>query len=282
MCKKKCPICRSVCHIDPISHSHNLNIENCVKLLFPKEYERRHEEIVKEKSIVDRTIPVFIMNDIKFPKQTLGLHLFEQRYKHMMNRCVSGTRHFAYLSPIMNDNNNGRYQPYTNDIALLIYIIDCQFFADGRCLMEGVCVKRILILDAWIEKGTQGLWYCKYEDYNDVITMSNTNTIMMNNNHNEMLELLELFVEHTYNHKNVKQIENECIEKIILNKKNFDNISEWTFYITSLIILILNKKKNNDITLNWIKEMYKTKNIHQRIQNCYQILKKNEKSWRIL
>merc|ERR1740123_2167987 len=85
----------------------------------------------------------------------------------MIQRAISSGNRFAYCSTVMN-SNGARYQPYEKDVVCLVRIKECQFLPDSRCLMEGVVERRIAVASSWVEKGTQGLWYVKYADFEDV------------------------------------------------------------------------------------------------------------------
>ena len=61
-------------------------------------YAERLLEHEREKSKWDcTTMPVFFYGEPLFPGGNLSLHLFEPRYKLMMQRIVSTSRSFAYV-----------------------------------------------------------------------------------------------------------------------------------------------------------------------------------------
>ena len=191
----------------------------------------------------------------------------------MINRAISSGNKFAYLCKTMNNNGSG-YHPVVDDIACLIRIEECQFFPDGRCLMQGLVEKRIIVTSTWIEKGTQGLWYVKYDDYKDDIDES---IISHNSIDEDYIEVINKFVNHYYNGPNqiIQAIEKECGERVILSDTNID---KWSFWICSLIYIIVGKNLNG-VSLSWIKHQLHTKNTLQRIQSCYDILKSPSLEW---
>mmetsp|Transcript_58343 Transcript_58343/g.52553 ORF Transcript_58343/g.52553 Transcript_58343/m.52553 type:complete len:489 (-) Transcript_58343:323-1789(-) len=277
-CDKKCPLCKAVCpHIDPYLHSQNITINNCVKrITSPSRYNHRVSQLNKEKENLRKNIPVFILNMVRYPGMKLQLHLFEPRYLHMINRAISSGNKFAYLCKTMNNNGSG-YHPVVDDVACLIRIQECQFLPDGRCLMQGIVEKRIKVTSTWIEKGTQGLWFIKYNDYkddhNDDDTIGNDHTSI----DQDYIDTINKFVDHYYNGPNqiIQAIENECGQRIILNDTNID---KWSFWICSLIYIIIGKNLNG-VSLSWIKHQLHTKNTLQRIQSCYDILKSPSHEW---
>ncbi|KAJ1477065.1 hypothetical protein T484DRAFT_1631734 [Baffinella frigidus] len=94
---KKCPSCRSVCHIQPETHAENIALASVARTCFPKTYELRQAEVAAEKEQWDTILPIFYYTDTLFPSSPLTLHLFEPRYKVMMRRIVEASRKFAYL-----------------------------------------------------------------------------------------------------------------------------------------------------------------------------------------
>eukprot|EP01083_Nonionella_stella_P043878 118396_1 len=270
-CAKKCPLCKRVCHIDASHHQQNIVLNNCIKTLISKEqYTKRLKALQLEKDKLSNNIPIFILNMVRYPGMLLHLHLFEPRYKHMMNRAISSGNMFAYLCKPMNTSNGNDNRPYEGDTALLVDIKDCQFFPDGRCLMAGLCTTRILVEQTWVEDGTQGLWYIKYKDIKD--------DNIANDNQNEMDDVLEqikvidAFVNdcHSGSPAVARAIAQECGSKVELNA-NHDNMEAWSFYVTSLIYTAL--RKSASLSNSWITICLKTRNTMERVQACYDVLR---------
>jgi ATP-dependent Lon protease len=49
------------------------------------------------------TIPIFPLNLVVFPKSRYPLHIFEERYKKMINRCISENAGFGILPKVENE-----------------------------------------------------------------------------------------------------------------------------------------------------------------------------------
>ena len=90
--KKKCPTCREICHLSAENATENIIIKNLAISLDPDTYRTRQEEANIEKSTWTTLYPIFYYNTAMFPGESLNLHLFEPRYKVMMQRVVNTTR----------------------------------------------------------------------------------------------------------------------------------------------------------------------------------------------
>ena len=84
-------------------------------------YRARQEEGRLEKESWTAQYPIFYYNSPIFPGNVLSLHLFEPRYKLMMQRVVSTTNAFAYVPNFTNYNAN------IGDIALVAKMKEVEF-----------------------------------------------------------------------------------------------------------------------------------------------------------
>jgi Lon protease-like protein len=107
----------------------------------PVHYAQRLEEAIAEKSAWSTLLPIFYYNEAMFPGSKLGLHLFEPRYRVMMQRVVDSTRSFAYVP---NFNN---YTAKVGDVALIAQLEEVEFMSDGRCMLEAKLTSRHIIVD---------------------------------------------------------------------------------------------------------------------------------------
>jgi len=126
-----------------------------------------------------------------------------------------------------------------------------------------------LAVNAFLEKGTQGLWYVKYADYMDG---SDGNDEM--DAHEDHVELINKFVSFIYSKSShvIKSIENECGHRVHLNGSNRE---QWSFWICALIYVV----KQNQSTSNWIKHAMHTQSTMDRIKSCYDVLKPQAHIW---
>jgi hypothetical protein len=121
--KKRCPSCREVCHIMAENAAENVMIKSMAMLLDQETYLARLEEAKQEKASWTTLYPIFYYNSTIFPQNILSLHLFEPRYKLMMQRVVNTTNAFAYVP---NFNN---YHAQLGDIALVAKVKEVEFLA---------------------------------------------------------------------------------------------------------------------------------------------------------
>lgn len=159
--KKQCPSCRAVCHVAAENAAENIIIKSMAMAIDSHLYSRRLEEFAEDKASWTTLYPIFYYNSALFPGSRLMLHLFEPRYKLMMKRVVDTTRSFAYVP------NFTSYSAQVGDIALIADLKNVEFLADGRCLLDAVIMKRMKIVEHYVEDGTQGLHYCRVKEYND-------------------------------------------------------------------------------------------------------------------
>lgn len=159
--KKKCPSCRSVCHVMAEDAPENLMLKELAMTLNRDAYAMRLAECEAEKASWSTLLPIFYYNDCLFPGSRLSLHLFEPRYRVMMQRVVNTSRSFAYV-PNFTD-----YRANIGDPALVAQLEEVEFMADGRCILEAKLTSRHIIVDHYIEEGTQGLHFCRLQKLED-------------------------------------------------------------------------------------------------------------------
>ena len=159
--KKKCPSCRSVCHVMAEDAPENQMLKELAITLNRDAYAMRLAESEAEKATWSSLLPIFYYNDCLFPGSRLSLHLFEQRYRVMMQRVVNTCRSFAYV-PNFND-----YRANVGDPALVAQLEEVEFMADGRCILEAKLISRHIIVDHYVEEGTQGLHFCRLQKLED-------------------------------------------------------------------------------------------------------------------
>jgi len=161
--QKKCPLCRAVCAVDAPNQNENVHLSTILKACFPQQYSERLKEISELKNNWKLTLPIFFFNEVIYPTSVLRLHLFEARYKLMIKRVLESNRCFAYV-PNFKD-----YKPTKGELGMIARVEECQFFYDGRSLLEANITMRFKITDHWVEEGTNDLYYCQYEELADEV-----------------------------------------------------------------------------------------------------------------
>ena len=111
----------------------------------------------------DSIYPIFYYNSNLFPGSTLSLHLFEPRYRLMMQRIVNSTKKFVYAPNFTN------YRANVGDVVMVATLKNCEFLHDGRALLTAEIGQRYEIIEHWVEDGTQNLHYCRLSKYEDAV-----------------------------------------------------------------------------------------------------------------
>jgi Lon protease-like protein len=75
-------------------------------------------------------LPLFPMNTVLFPGMVLSLHIFEERYKLMINRCLEEDRSFGVLLIREGQEVGGSAVPY--DVGTTTTIAGLNRLEDGR------------------------------------------------------------------------------------------------------------------------------------------------------
>lgn len=183
--KKKCPTCRAICHVNAEDANENQMLKNLSRTLYPNLYAERLKDAEKEKESWSSSLPIFYYNDVLIPGATLSLHLFEPRYKLMMQRIVNAGRSFAYVPNFEN------YCASVGDVALIASISECTFMHDGRCLLEAKITSRVVITEHFVEDGTQGLHFCSFKKLEDIpITIDSEEFTILGTYVNQFHELM--------------------------------------------------------------------------------------------
>ena len=99
-------------------------------------------------------LPIFFMHPGTRVGGTVGLHLFEPRYKILIRRAWEGGKEFVYCGCV----------PRVGAPGVVVRVDDAHFFPDGRCCIRGVGVRRVELGATWIEDGTGGLFITRVRD----------------------------------------------------------------------------------------------------------------------
>ncbi|HEX5139740.1 MAG TPA: LON peptidase substrate-binding domain-containing protein [Dehalococcoidia bacterium] len=75
-------------------------------------------------------VPLFPLNLVLFPGQNLPLHIFEDRYKEMLQRCLKNQEPFGIVL-IKDGGRMGRGTPHS--IGTLARVTEAEEMAPGRC-----------------------------------------------------------------------------------------------------------------------------------------------------
>ena len=90
-------------------------------------------------------IPLFPLNLVLFPKQALPLHIFEERYKLMIGRCIDEQAPFGVVLIKSGEEASGDGEPY--DVGTTARIARVQRLPDGRMNLINLGRRRFRILE---------------------------------------------------------------------------------------------------------------------------------------
>ena len=81
-------------------------------------------------------LPLFPLNTVLFPGATIPLHIFEERYKLMINGCVEEGRPFGVVLIRSGEEAGGPAEPF--GVGTTAYVSSVQHLEDGK--MNLMCV----------------------------------------------------------------------------------------------------------------------------------------------
>jgi Lon protease-like protein len=96
-------------------------------------------------------LPIFPLKTVLFPGMPLPLHIFEERYKQMIGRCLEGDRAFGVTLLKSGREVGGPATPY--EIGTIARIVRAVKFDDGRYDLRTRGASRYHILDSRYESG---------------------------------------------------------------------------------------------------------------------------------
>ncbi len=91
---------------------------------------------------------MFPLGSVLFPTMVLPLHVFEPRYRALVEHCLAGEQEFG-VCLISRGSEVGGGDTRT-DIGTVAQIVDAEQFDDGRWALAAVGTRRIRVL-AWLE-----------------------------------------------------------------------------------------------------------------------------------
>ena len=96
-------------------------------------------------------LPIFPLGTVLFPGMPLPLHIFEERYKKMIGRCLEGDRAFGVTLLKSGREVGGPATPH--EIGTIARIVRAVKFDDGRYDLRTRGASRYHILDSQYESG---------------------------------------------------------------------------------------------------------------------------------
>jgi Lon protease-like protein len=99
--------------------------------------------------ILERELPLFLLNTVLFPQARLPLHIFESRYREMIGRCLKEDLAFGVVLIKEGDEVGAPATPH--EIGTLARIIDVARLADGRMNIIVAGITRFKLLEKLTE-----------------------------------------------------------------------------------------------------------------------------------
>ena len=93
-----------------------------------------------------RELPLFPLPLVLFPNMMLPLHIFEERYKSLVNLCLEGGRRFGIV--LAGEQNETTGEARTARIGCAARIVRVERLPDGRMNIEVLGEERFRILDS--------------------------------------------------------------------------------------------------------------------------------------
>jgi ATP-dependent Lon protease len=93
-------------------------------------------------------LPMFPLGTVLFPTMVLPLHVFEPRYRALVQDCVAGDGEFGVVLIERGSEVGGG--DVRTDVGTVARILEVDAIDDGRFVLAGVGTRRIRV-DAWLE-----------------------------------------------------------------------------------------------------------------------------------
>ncbi|EEB07747.1 ubiquitin-protein ligase E3 [Schizosaccharomyces japonicus yFS275] len=154
----RCPACRAVLPSPAVlEHAHNRPLCAFIRETYPEHWLERRKCWEEEKE-QESWMPLFVCM-VAYPHMSTFLHIFEPRYKIMLERCMEGTKRFCITMPLQvskrraqneqpRELRNARGQRlFCAQYGTVMEILTAEQLPDGRSLVEARGTCRFKILD---------------------------------------------------------------------------------------------------------------------------------------
>lgn len=94
------------------------------------------------------TLAMFPLGSVLFPSMILPLHVFEPRYRALVDDCVAGDGEFGVVLIERGSEVGGG--DVRTEVGTVAQILQIERFDDGRCALAAVGTRRIRV-DEWLE-----------------------------------------------------------------------------------------------------------------------------------
>ncbi|TEA21467.1 LON peptidase N-terminal domain and RING finger protein 1 [Colletotrichum sidae] len=142
-----CPICRRALSVSPLLYQEscpsNNHLKTIIQTFWADAVLTRGDALAAEALNRHREfdIPIFVCT-LSFPMMPTFLHVFEPRYRLMIRRALEGDRTFGMVLPQRPRTPN---DAHFKEHGTLLRIVNAEYFADGRSLIETTGISRFRI-----------------------------------------------------------------------------------------------------------------------------------------
>lgn len=92
-----------------------------------------------------KELPIFPLNTVLFPGETIPLQIFEDRYKLMINECIENNTRFGVSLIREGKEVGGPAIPY--DIGTIASLVDHEYIPDGRIQIKCIGQEKFEIIE---------------------------------------------------------------------------------------------------------------------------------------
>ncbi|KAI1432297.1 ATP-dependent protease La domain-containing protein [Xylaria sp. CBS 124048] len=163
-----CPVCRGAIHIQAGASAQsapsNKRLVSMIDGFWADLVALRSQAYLQEVRTLCEgcDIPIFVCT-LAFPSMPLFLHVFEPRYRLMIRRALAGNRTFGMVLGTLSAPGPG--ERHFLELGVLMRIVNIEFYADGRSLLETVGISRFRIKrHGWLD----GYVVAKIEKVDDI------------------------------------------------------------------------------------------------------------------
>ena len=89
-------------------------------------------------------IPLFPLNTVLFPGNTIPLHIFEERYKQMIGDCIAEKRPFGVVLIREGEEVGGSAEPF--EVGTTARVVEAQTLDDGKLNITCLGLQRFRVL----------------------------------------------------------------------------------------------------------------------------------------
>lgn len=94
------------------------------------------------------TLPMFPLGSVLFPSMILPLHVFEPRYRALVDDCVADNGEFGVVLIERGSEVGGG--DVRTDVGTVAQVLEIERFDDGRCALAAVGTRRFRV-DRWLD-----------------------------------------------------------------------------------------------------------------------------------